>query len=67
MAKFKCTQNLGFECMHLIGKNKQSKFPCNALRISPVTMTCAELCCQTTWGHISQLLNLPNLGLEEGI
>ena len=41
--------------MHLIGQNKQSKFICNTLRISPITMTCAELCCQTTWGHISQV------------
>ena len=41
--------------MHLIGQNKQSKFTCNTLPISPVTMTCAELCCKTTWGHIPQL------------
>ena len=38
--------------MHLIGQNKQSKFTCNTLSISPVTMTCTEICCQTTWGHI---------------
>ena len=41
--------------MHLIGQNKQSKFTYNSLRISPVTTTYAELCCQTTWGHIPQL------------
>ena len=39
----------------LIGQNKQSKFTCNTLRISSVTMTCAELCSKSTWGHIPQL------------
>ena len=41
--------------MHLIGQNKQSKFTHNTLRNIPITMTCAELCCQTSWGHIPQL------------
>ena len=41
------------------------KFTYNTLSISPVTMTCAELCCKTTWGHIPQLL--PTLGLEKVI
>ena len=53
----KCTENLDFECMHLIGQNKQSKFTCNTLHISPITMTCAdlELCCQASWGYIPQV------------
>ena len=41
--------------MHLLCQNKQSKCTCNTLCISPVTITCAELCCKTTWGHIPQL------------
>ena len=43
----------GFECMHLIGQNKHSKFTCNTLRILPVTMTCAVLCWQTYLGTYS--------------
>ena len=50
----KCTQNLGCECMHLIGRqNKHSKFACNTLRILPVTMSCAVLCWQTYLGTYS--------------
>ena len=49
----KRTQNLGFECMHLIGQNKHSKFTCNTLRILPVTMTCTVLCWQTYLGTYS--------------
>jgi len=45
--------NLGFECMHLIGQNKQSKFTYNTLGILPVTMTCAEVCWQTYLGTFS--------------
>ena len=50
----KHTKNLGFECMHLIGQNKHSKFTYNTLRILPVTMTCAVLC-QIVWEHFPQL------------
>ena len=49
----KVYKNLGFECMHLIGQNKHSKFTCNTLRILPVTMTCAVLCWQTYLGMYS--------------
>ena len=49
----KCTQNLGFECMHLIGQNKHSKFTCNTQCILPVRMTCAVPCWQTYLGRYS--------------
>ena len=52
----KCIKNLGFECMHLIGQNKHSKFTCNTLSILPVTMTCAVLCWQTYLGMYSSAL-----------
>ena len=42
-----------FECMHLIGQNKHSKFTYNTLRILPVTMTCAVLYRQTYLGMYS--------------
>ena len=42
----KVCQNLGFECIHLIGQNKHSKFTYNTLRILPIKMTCAEVCSQ---------------------
>ena len=41
--------------MHFIGQNKHSNLTCNTLCILPVTMTCAKVCWQTTWGHIPQL------------
>ena len=42
--------NLGkrFECMHLIGQNKQLKFTCDTLCIYAAIITCAEICCQTS-------------------
>ena len=49
----KVYSNLGFECMHLIGQNKHSKFTCYTLHILSVTMTCAELCWQTYLGIYS--------------
>ena len=52
--------------MHAFDWPKQTvKFTCNTLRISLLTMTCAELCCKTTWDIFLSLL--PSLGLEKGI
>ena len=45
-----------FECMHLIGQNKHSKFLCNTQCILPVTMSCAvRYADKPTWGCIPQL------------
>ena len=38
--------------MHLIG---QKIFTFLHMLIFPATEICAELCCQSTWGHLSQL------------
>ena len=38
--------------MHLIG---QKIFTILRMLIFPATEICAELCCQSTWGHLPQL------------
>ena len=38
--------------MHLIG---QKIFTIIRMLIIPATEICAELCCQSTWGHLPQL------------
>ena len=42
-------------CIRLAKTNSQKRISCNTLHISPVTMTCAVLCFQTTWGLIPEL------------
>jgi len=63
----KCTQNLGFECMHLIGQNKHSKFTRNTLRILPVTINDLRSAVLTNLLGDIFLSFLPHLSLEEGI
>ena len=62
----KVYQNLGFECMHLTGQNKHSKFTYNTLRIFASDN---DLC----RGVLTNLLGdiffnfLPHLNLEKGV
>ena len=52
LLRTKLPENLRFRSMHLIG---QKIFTILRLRIFPATEICAELCCQSTWGHLPQL------------
>ena len=50
--KYQTALNLSFRSMHLIG---QKIFTILRMLIFSATEICAELCCQSTWGHLPQL------------